>query len=189
MAKAGASQFTFHWEAAHANGGDEAVANIIKEVSLSIFPIKMVQIRSHNMKVGLSIKPKTSVDKILQLVSNSISIYCFCQICLSIGQCSNNDGGAGFRRPEIHGGSNGKGADNSGSSSRVEYPSRRRHYPVQCSGTVLFYSFVFLFCYLQISADAGANAVVSGTGIIKAPDQVEAIRQLKSAVEKALARK
>ena len=54
MAKAGASQFTFHWEAAHAKGGDAEVSKIIKSI------------HENKMLAGLSIKPKTEVEKVLQ---------------------------------------------------------------------------------------------------------------------------
>ncbi|EPB72062.1 putative ribulose-phosphate 3-epimerase [Ancylostoma ceylanicum] len=53
MAAAGASQFTFHWEAAHDKGGDAEVSSLIDKIHQA------------NMKVGFAIKPKTPVDKVL----------------------------------------------------------------------------------------------------------------------------
>uniref|UniRef100_A0A1I7XPR8 ribulose-phosphate 3-epimerase n=1 Tax=Heterorhabditis bacteriophora TaxID=37862 RepID=A0A1I7XPR8_HETBA len=57
MAKAGANQFTFHWEAVYEKGGNIAIDEIIEKI------------RKCGMKVGLAIKPGTSVDKILQFGS------------------------------------------------------------------------------------------------------------------------
>ncbi|KIH51217.1 ribulose-phosphate 3 epimerase family protein [Ancylostoma duodenale] len=37
MATAGASQFTFHWEAAHEKGGDAEVSSLIDKVSIKSF--------------------------------------------------------------------------------------------------------------------------------------------------------
>lgn len=51
MAKAGASQFTFHYEAVD---GDGAVGELIEKI------------RKSGMKVGLSVKPGTSVEHILK---------------------------------------------------------------------------------------------------------------------------
>ncbi|VDP07727.1 unnamed protein product [Heligmosomoides polygyrus] len=52
MAAAGASQFVFHWEAAHEKGGDSEVSSVIQQDA--------------KMKVGFAIKPKTPVEKVLQ---------------------------------------------------------------------------------------------------------------------------
>uniref|UniRef100_A0A1I7T4T9 ribulose-phosphate 3-epimerase n=1 Tax=Caenorhabditis tropicalis TaxID=1561998 RepID=A0A1I7T4T9_9PELO len=51
MAKAGATQFTFHYEAVD---GDVAVGELIEKI------------RKNGMKVGLSVKPGTSVEHILK---------------------------------------------------------------------------------------------------------------------------
>lgn len=49
MKKAGASQFTFHWEAVVELGGDSAVDSLLDKI------------KAAGMKAGLSIKPKTPV--------------------------------------------------------------------------------------------------------------------------------
>lgn len=50
MKKAGASQFTFHWEAVDAKGGETAVNSLLDKI------------RESGLKAGMSIKPKTSVS-------------------------------------------------------------------------------------------------------------------------------
>uniref|UniRef100_A0A914GX45 Ribulose-phosphate 3-epimerase n=1 Tax=Globodera rostochiensis TaxID=31243 RepID=A0A914GX45_GLORO len=54
MHKAGVDQYTFHWEAANAFGGDEAVSALIDRV------------KSKGLRCGLSIKPKTPVEELLK---------------------------------------------------------------------------------------------------------------------------
>lgn len=59
MAKAGATQFTFHYEAVD---GDSNVSRLLDKI------------RTHNLKAGISIKPKTSVS-ILNNVIKYVSVY------------------------------------------------------------------------------------------------------------------
>ncbi|VDD90892.1 unnamed protein product [Enterobius vermicularis] len=53
MRKAGANQFTFHYEAVDAKGGKDAVYSLIDKI------------RASNLKVGLAIKPRTPAENLL----------------------------------------------------------------------------------------------------------------------------
>ncbi|CAO4371923.1 unnamed protein product [Caenorhabditis nigoni] len=146
MAKAGASQFTFHYEAV--DGGDVAVGELIEKI------------RKSGMKVGLSVKPGTSVEHILKHAEHIDNAL--------IMTVEPGFGGQKFMENMME----------KVRAIRTAHPSLT----VQVDGGVTPEN-------IEISAKAGANAIVSGTGIIKAKDQAEAISTIKTAVENAIAGK
>uniref|UniRef100_A0A1I8A366 Ribulose-phosphate 3-epimerase n=1 Tax=Steinernema glaseri TaxID=37863 RepID=A0A1I8A366_9BILA len=97
MAKAGANQFTFHWEAVDADGGDAAVDALIEKV------------KKAGLKVGLAIKPKTEMP-----VRAHMLVFMILspkrreggedpEICRSHRHSSHHDCRTRIRRPEVHG--------------------------------------------------------------------------------------
>ncbi|VDK42259.1 unnamed protein product [Anisakis simplex] len=135
MQKAGANQFTFHWEAVHAKGGDNAIADAIKAV------------KQAGLKVGLAIKPKTPVETVLQFaneIDNALVMT------VEPGQKFMAD-----MMPKV-------------SKIRERHP----YLNVQVDGGVTVEN-------VEICAQAGANLIVSGTGVIKVADQKKAILHKK----------
>ncbi|RCN27213.1 putative ribulose-phosphate 3-epimerase [Ancylostoma caninum] len=55
MATAGASQFTFHWEAAHEKGGDAEVSSLIDKVSIKSFThLRLSLLVNYRRRVGIA---------------------------------------------------------------------------------------------------------------------------------------
>ncbi|EYC15375.1 hypothetical protein Y032_0037g3485 [Ancylostoma ceylanicum] len=147
MAAAGASQFTFHWEAAHDKGGDAEVSSLIDKIHQA------------NMKVGFAIKPKTPVDKVLPY-ANKIDMALIMTV------------EPGFGGQKFMG------------DMMDKVRTLRKANPglnIQVDGGISASN-------IQIPAEAGANVIVSGTGVIKAPCQKTAISQLREAVQAAIAK-
>lgn len=145
MASAGASQFTFHWEAAHEKGGDAEVLAVIEKI------------RQSNMKVGFAIKPKTPVDKVLQF-ADKIDMALIMTV-------EPGFGGQKFlsdMMDKVH-------------ILRKAYAN----IDIQVDGGISPQN-------IQVPAEAGANVIVSGTGIIKAPCPTTAISQMREAVHLAI---
>ncbi|CAD6197818.1 unnamed protein product [Caenorhabditis auriculariae] len=145
MAKAGASQFTFHYEAASERGGDESVREII------------LLAQKLGMKAGMSVKPNTSVDHIVRfapMLDNAL-----------IMTVEPGFGGQKFMENQM----------DKVKSLRSKFPNLN----VQVDGGITPDN-------IEIAAKAGANAVVSGTGIIKAPCQKEAITKIRQALDNAI---
>jgi ribulose-phosphate 3-epimerase len=145
MATSGASQFTFHWEAAHAKGGEAAVAELIRKV------------KDTGMKVGIALKPNTAVEKVLQYAD---------QIDMAlIMSVEPGFGGQKFMFDMME-----------------KVRTIRAAYPllvIQVDGGISPAN-------IEIPAAAGANAIVSGTGVIRAPNQKEAMDQMRNAVQKVI---
>ncbi|KAK6051794.1 putative ribulose-phosphate 3-epimerase [Cooperia oncophora] len=139
MAAAGASQFCFHWEAAHEKGGE------------------CKKIHKANMKVGFAIKPKTPVEKVLQFADN-IDMALIMTV------------EPGFGGQKFMGDMMDKVR-----TLRKAYPSLN----IQVDGGISTSN-------IQIPAEAGANVIVSGTGVIKAPCQKTAMSKLREAVQAAI---
>ncbi|CAI2349376.1 unnamed protein product [Caenorhabditis sp. 36 PRJEB53466] len=144
MAAAGANQFTFHYEAV--DGGDVAVGELIEHI------------RKNGMRVGLSVKPGTSVEHILKHAAHIDNAL--------IMTVEPGFGGQKFMENQME----------KVRTIRAKFPTLT----IQVDGGVTPEN-------IEISARAGANAIVSGTGIIRAPDQTAAISTIKKAVESAIA--
>lgn len=142
MAKAGASQFTFHYEAVD---GDAAVGELIEKI------------RKHGMKVGLSVKPGTSVENIVRHAEHIDNAL--------IMTVEPGFGGQKFMENMME----------KVTTLRSKYPNLT----IQVDGGVTPEN-------IDISARAGANAIVSGTGIIRAADQSVAISTIRNSVEAAI---
>ncbi|WKY00080.1 hypothetical protein Q1695_014729 [Nippostrongylus brasiliensis] len=145
MASAGASGFCFHWEAAHAKGGDAEVSSVIDKI------------HENKMKVGFAIKPKTPVEKVLQF-ADKIDMALIMTV------------EPGFGGQKFMG------------DMMDKVRTLRKAYPelnIQVDGGISTSN-------IQIPAEAGANVIVSGTGVIRAPCQKTAIGQLRDAVQAAI---
>uniref|UniRef100_A0A0M3HW43 ribulose-phosphate 3-epimerase n=1 Tax=Ascaris lumbricoides TaxID=6252 RepID=A0A0M3HW43_ASCLU len=131
---AGANQFTFHWEAVHAKGGDDAVYAAIRAV------------RRAGLKVGLAIKPKTPVQTVLQFANDIDNAL--------VMTVEPGFGGQKFMSdmmPKVR-----------------QIRDRHPHLNIQVDGGVNIDN-------VEVCAEAGANLIVSGTGVIKVPDQKKVI--------------
>ncbi|KHN86489.1 Ribulose-phosphate 3-epimerase [Toxocara canis] len=145
MQRAGANQFTFHWEAVHAKGGDDAVSAAIKAV------------KQAGLKVGLAIKPKTPVETVLQFANDLDNAL--------IMTVEPGFGGQKFMAdmmPKVR-------------RIRDEHP----YLNVQVDGGVNASN-------VEICAEAGANLIVSGTGVIKVSDQKKVITEMREKVLAAI---
>ncbi|CAB3401756.1 unnamed protein product [Caenorhabditis bovis] len=142
MAKAGANQFTFHYEAAN---GEADVEKLIENI------------RSNGMKVGLSVKPATPVDNILRYASKIDTAL--------IMTVEPGFGGQKFMESMME----------KVRAIRAAHPKLN----IQVDGGVTPEN-------VGISATAGANVVVSGTGIIKALDQKEAMSRIRASLASAI---
>lgn len=138
MKKAGATQFTFHWEAVSEKGGDAAVHSLIEKI------------KAAGLKVGLAIKPKTPIEKILPFAKDLDNAL--------IMTVEPGFGGQTFMSDMM----------DKVKRLRTEYPQLN----IQVDGGVSSAN-------VDICADAGANLIVSGTGIVKAPDQAKAISEMR----------
>ncbi|GMT18357.1 hypothetical protein PFISCL1PPCAC_9654, partial [Pristionchus fissidentatus] len=138
MASAGASQFTFHYEAIPE--GD-------------ILPL-IKRIRELGMKAGLAIKPGTGVEALLKYAPE-----------IDLALVMTVEPGFGGQKFM-------EGMMEKVRAIRAAHPTLN----IQVDGGVTPAN-------VEISASAGANAIVSGTGIIKAADQKEAMRVISAAVQ------
>uniref|UniRef100_A0A0N5B0W7 Ribulose-phosphate 3-epimerase n=1 Tax=Syphacia muris TaxID=451379 RepID=A0A0N5B0W7_9BILA len=135
MRKAGADQFTFHWEAVNNTGGENAVFSLIDKI------------RSSNLKVGLAIKPKTSVDKLLQFADRLDNAL--------VMTVEPGFGGQKFMEDMM----------DKVKVIRAKYPVLN----IQVDGGVNTVN-------AETSAKAGANLFVAGTAIIRQPDWKKIIK-------------
>jgi len=143
MKNAGASQFTFHYEALN---DDDAVSDLIN------------QIKQNDLKAGLSVKPKTSVDKIAKFGARLDNAL--------IMTVEPGFGGQQFQAVQME----------KVRALRAQFPELN----IQVDGGITVEN-------VHECAAAGANAIVSGTGIIKRPDQAATITQMRQTVQKATA--
>lgn len=140
MADAGVDQYTFHIE--------------------PVEDVKFVcrKIKEAGMKVGLAIKPGTSVDVVENYVEMADLVL--------VMTVEPGFGGQKFMEDMM---------------PKVKY--LRDHYPtlnIEVDGGVGLNT-------IDCCAKAGANWIVSGTAVIKASDQGSVIKQLKSSVSQAIA--
>ncbi|KAH7722281.1 Protein F08F8.7 [Aphelenchoides avenae] len=145
MKKAGATMFTFHWEAVHEREGEAAVGSLLEKI------------KAAGLKAGLSIKPKTPVEKLLQYgdkLDNAL-----------VMTVEPGFGGQSFMQDQME----------KVRRLRAAFPKLN----IQVDGGISTTN-------VHHCAEAGANVIVSGTGIIRAPDQAAAIKQMKEAVQKEL---
>uniref|UniRef100_F1L5T9 Ribulose-phosphate 3-epimerase n=1 Tax=Ascaris suum TaxID=6253 RepID=F1L5T9_ASCSU len=145
MQEAGANQFTFHWEAVHAKGGDDAVYAAIRAV------------RRAGLKVGLAIKPKTPVQTVLQFANDIDNAL--------VMTVEPGFGGQKFMSdmmPKVR-----------------QIRDRHPHLNIQVDGGVNIDN-------VEVCAEAGANLIVSGTGVIKVPDQKKVISEMREKVLAAI---
>ncbi|KAI1701079.1 ribulose-phosphate 3 epimerase family domain-containing protein [Ditylenchus destructor] len=145
MAKAGASQFTFHLEAANALGGEPAVDSLIDKV------------KAIGMKCGVAIKPKTPVDSILKFAPKLDSVL--------IMTVEPGFGGQKFMSDQM----------DKVKRLRSEYPAL----DIQVDGGIGIEN-------IDECAQAGANLIVSGMGIIRSPDVKGTIQKLRESVKKVI---
>ncbi|CAI4228965.1 unnamed protein product [Auanema sp. JU1783] len=145
MATAGANQFTFHLEAAEARGGEAEIRTIIE------------QIKRHQMKVGIAIKPKTAVEELLKYAPDIDTAL--------VMTVEPGFGGQSFMTDMM----------DKVRTIRAKYPSL----DIQVDGGVSSSN-------IEVSAKAGANLIVSGTGVIRAPDQAKAMKDMKQCVLDAI---
>ncbi|CAJ0941649.1 unnamed protein product, partial [Mesorhabditis belari] len=145
MASAGASSFTFHWEAAYEKGGDGEVKEILKSI------------KENGMRAGISIKPKTPLEKILP--------YCEQIDMALIMTVEPGFGGQKFMEDMME---------------KVRHLRKNyKNMDIQVDGGVTVDN-------IDVCATAGANVVVSGTGIIKAADPTAIIEKMRLSINKAL---
>jgi len=120
----------------------------------------IAKIKEKNMKVGMAIKPKTQLDaKIYELLDKNL-IDMFLVMTVEPGF-----GGQSFMEdmmPKVK-------------QLREKYPNLN----IQVDGGVKAEN-------IQIPAEAGANVIVSGTGIIKFDDPTDVIKQMRETVSKSL---
>eukprot|EP00823_Brevimastigomonas_motovehiculus_P006814 TRINITY_DN578_c0_g1_i1.p1 TRINITY_DN578_c0_g1~~TRINITY_DN578_c0_g1_i1.p1 ORF type:complete len:241 (+),score=36.38 TRINITY_DN578_c0_g1_i1:25-723(+) len=137
FAKAGADQFTFHLEAT-----DD--------------PNSLIEtIKKTGMKCGISIKPKTAVEKILPFCSKVDTVL--------IMTVEPGFGGQAFMSdmmPKVR-------------TLRAKFPNLC----IEVDGGVDLTT-------VEICAKAGANAIVSGSGIFKTKDQAHTMSKMRSIVER-----
>lgn len=139
MADAGVNQYTFHIE-----------------------PVKNVEdvcrkIKENGMKVGVAIKPGTSVEEVEKYISISDMVL--------IMTVEPGFGGQKFMVDQME---------------KVKY--LREHYPllnIEVDGGVGPST-------ISCCADAGANMIVSGTAVIGAEDQASTIKLLRETVQRAI---
>ncbi|CAJ0586423.1 unnamed protein product, partial [Mesorhabditis spiculigera] len=141
MAEAGASGYTFHYEAAFDKGGEDGVAAIIKDI------------KANKMRVGVSVKPKTPVDVVLPYLADIDMVL--------VMTVEPGFGGQKFME------------DMMGKVTTLR--KARPDLDIQVDGGVTADN-------IEICAKAGANVVVSGTGIIKASDPAGVIKKMRDAI-------
>lgn len=140
MADAGVDQYTFHIEPV------DDVSAVCRKI------------REAGMKVGLAIKPKTSVDVVEKYIEMADLVL--------IMTVEPGFGGQKFMEDMM---------------PKVKH--LRDHYPtlnIEVDGGVALNT-------IDCCAKAGANWIVSGTGVIKAADQGAVIKELRSSVNNAIA--
>ncbi|MFH4975745.1 hypothetical protein AB6A40_002454 [Gnathostoma spinigerum] len=147
MAKAGINQFTFHYEAEHANGGDDAIKSLIQ------------QVKAANLRCGLAIKPGTPVEKLLPFANQIDNAL--------IMTVEPGFGGQKFMESML----------SKVRKIRSEFPT----IDIEVDGGVNITN-------VQDCGEAGANLIVSGTGIIRAKDQKQTIKEMREKVDSALAK-
>lgn len=139
MANAGVDQYTFHIEPV------DDVAAVCRKV------------REAGMKVGLAIKPKTSVEMVEQYIEMTDLVL--------IMTVEPGFGGQKFMQDMM---------------PKVQH--LRQNYPllnIEVDGGVSLNT-------IDCCAKAGANWIVSGTGVIQADDQQAVIKQLRGCVTQAI---
>jgi len=139
MADAGVDQYTFHYESISEN---ESVPDICRKI------------RESGMKVGIGLKPKTSVDVIQEYIQLVDLVL--------IMTVEPGFGGQSFMEDMM---------------PKVKW--LRDNYPnlnIEVDGGVGPKT-------IDSCAKAGANWIVSGTGIIKSPDQRQVMKDLRETVE------
>lgn len=142
MRRAGADQFTFHWEAVDDKGGDSAVYSLIDKI------------RAANLKVGLAIKPKTAVEKLLpfaEKIDNAL-----------VMTVEPGFGGQEFMEDMM----------DKVKVIRSKHPILN----IQVDGGINAST-------AEVSAKAGANSFVAGTAIIKQPDWSKVIEEIRRKTE------
>ncbi|KAI6230357.1 Ribulose-phosphate 3-epimerase [Aphelenchoides fujianensis] len=142
MQKAGASQFTFHYEAV---GDDAEVGRLIDEI------------KERKLRAGVSIKPKTPVEKLLPFAAKLDNAL--------IMTVEPGFGGQKFQAEQM----------DKVRRLRAEHPDLQ----IQVDGGVTAEN-------VHVCAEAGANAIVSGTGIIRQADQRATIADMRQKVQKAI---
>jgi len=141
MADAGATQYTFHIEAS-----DD-------------IPKTIQKIRQAGMKVGVGLKPGTSVDTVLPFVADVDMVL--------IMTVEPGFGGQKFMSPMM-----GKVR-----TLRSAFPSL----DIEVDGGVGMGN-------VHLAAEAGANMIVSGTGVVYAPCPKTAIKEMREKVKQALSK-
>ncbi|KHN76442.1 Ribulose-phosphate 3-epimerase [Toxocara canis] len=178
MKKAGANLFTFHLEAAEAKGGDDAVfatsgnncASTSAGANLFTFHLEAAEakggddavfaiirtVKQAGMKVGIAIKPQTPVQKLLKFGDHIDHAL--------IMSVEPGFGGQKFM-----------------SSVMSKVRQMRNNYPmldIQVDGGVNLGN-------IEQCAHAGANVIVSGTGIIGQANKTKVIAEMRQKVENA----
>lgn len=156
MADAGANQYTFHIEPV---SNVPAVCRKVREAGMKVGVIQCGDFYNSIIffKVGLALKPNTPVDVVQQYIELADLVL--------IMTVEPGFGGQKFMENMM---------------SKVKY--LRKNYPllnIEVDGGVSLNT-------IECCAKAGANWIVSGTGIINAPDQRSVMKQLKDSVTQAI---
>lgn len=145
MHNAGINQFTFHFEAVNALGGEQAVHSLISKV------------KELRLRCGLALKPKTPVEELLKF-ADEIDIALVMTV-------EPGFGGQKFMQDQLE----------KVRRIREAHPQLN----IQVDGGITVEN-------IEECAKAGANLIVSGTGIIRTANPNKTIRIMKDTLEKTL---